>query len=111
MSSVNKEKQLIVDLISLHFSVDLISLSNLTKLNHVDIKSQMSKSVDLKLNPQCQPLDPSQFLSTLSAIFNFDLKSHVKKCLSTLKNSTLTRPPKRTREIQRKFYNQRNCDE
>ncbi len=28
MSNVNKEKQLIVDLINLHFSVNLISLSN-----------------------------------------------------------------------------------
>ncbi len=28
MSNVNKEKQLIVDLLNLHFSVDLISLSN-----------------------------------------------------------------------------------
>jgi hypothetical protein len=28
MSNVNKENQLIVDLIYLHFSVDLISLSN-----------------------------------------------------------------------------------
>jgi len=43
--------------------------------------------VDLELIVRCWPYNPSNNVSTLNAIFNFDLNPHVKKRVSTLKKS------------------------